>query len=57
MPRTLALDDVGTGEPLVLLHGIATDRHIGPFDLVEYSLGVAPTPVAGGADEPLLRAA
>lgn len=28
MPPILALDDVGTGEPLVLLHGIATDRRI-----------------------------
>lgn len=51
MSRTLALDNVGTGEPLVLLRGIATDRRI--WDLVL----VAPTPVAGGADEPLLRAA
>ncbi len=37
MPRTLALDDVGTGEPLVLLHGIATDRRI--WDLVLGHLG------------------
>src|SRR5579863_1844969 len=28
MPPLLALEDVGTGEPLVLLHGIATDRRI-----------------------------
>ena len=32
MASTLALDDVGTGEPLVLVHGIATDRSI--WDLV-----------------------
>ena len=32
MPPLLALDDVGTGEPLVLIHGIATDRSI--WDLV-----------------------
>lgn len=51
MPRTLALDDVGTGELLVLLRGIATDRRIWGLVLV------APTTVAGGADEPLLRAA
>jgi abhydrolase domain-containing protein 6 len=28
MPRLLALEQVGTGEPLVFLHGIATDRRI-----------------------------
>ena len=32
MPPRLALDDVGTGDPLVLVHGIATDRSI--WDLV-----------------------
>jgi pimeloyl-ACP methyl ester carboxylesterase len=32
MPPQLALDDVGTGDPLVLVHGIATDRSI--WDLV-----------------------
>src|SRR5579863_934676 len=32
MAALLALDDVGTGDPLILLHGIATDRHI--WDLV-----------------------
>src|ERR1700759_3434294 len=37
MPLTLALDDVGSGEPLVLLHGIATDRRI--WDLVLGQLG------------------
>jgi pimeloyl-ACP methyl ester carboxylesterase len=37
MQPTLALDDVGTGEPLVLLHGIATDRRI--WDLVLGHLG------------------
>ena len=28
MPALLALDDVGHGDPLVMLHGIATDRRI-----------------------------
>jgi len=32
MAALLALDDVGGGDPLILLHGIATDRHI--WDLV-----------------------
>lgn len=32
MASLLALDDLGTGEPLVLVHGIATDRSI--WDLV-----------------------
>lgn len=32
MQRRLATDETGQGEPLVLLHGIATDRHI--WDLV-----------------------
>ena len=32
MAALLALDDVGRGDPLILLHGIATDRHI--WDLV-----------------------
>jgi len=32
MAALLALDDVGEGDPLILLHGIATDRHI--WDLV-----------------------
>ena len=32
MPARLAVQESGTGEPLVLLHGIATDRHI--WDLV-----------------------
>jgi pimeloyl-ACP methyl ester carboxylesterase len=37
MPPIVALDDVGTGEPLVLLYGIATDRRI--WDLVLGHLG------------------
>lgn len=37
MPQLLALDDVGSGEPLLLLHGIATDRRI--WDLVLGPLG------------------
>jgi 3-oxoadipate enol-lactonase len=32
MAALLAVDDVGRGDPLILLHGIATDRHI--WDLV-----------------------
>ena len=32
MAALVALDDVGKGDPLILLHGIATDRHI--WDLV-----------------------
>ena len=36
MAPILALDDVGTGEPLVLIHGIATDRSI--WDLVTPAL-------------------
>ncbi|HEX3803180.1 MAG TPA: alpha/beta fold hydrolase [Solirubrobacteraceae bacterium] len=36
MAALLALDDLGSGEPLILLHGIATDRHI--WDLVTAEL-------------------
>jgi pimeloyl-ACP methyl ester carboxylesterase len=36
MAALLALDDLGSGEPLILLHGIATDRHI--WDLVSSGL-------------------
>ena len=36
MPSMLALDDLGTGDPLVLVHGIATDRSI--WDLVVHEL-------------------
>ena len=36
-PR-LAIEEVGEGEPLVLLHGIATDRHI--WDVVSPLLGL-----------------
>ena len=36
MPPLLALDDVGTGDPLILVHGIATDRSI--WDLVTPAL-------------------
>jgi pimeloyl-ACP methyl ester carboxylesterase len=32
MPPRLAVQEIGSGKPLVLLHGIATDRHI--WDLV-----------------------
>jgi pimeloyl-ACP methyl ester carboxylesterase len=36
MAALLAIDDLGSGEPLILLHGIATDRHI--WDLVSPEL-------------------
>lgn len=36
MPSLLATDEFGTGEPLVLVHGIATDRSI--WDLVVHEL-------------------
>lgn len=36
MPSPLAVDDLGTGQPLVLVHGIANDRSI--WDLVAGSL-------------------
>jgi pimeloyl-ACP methyl ester carboxylesterase len=56
MPPQLALDDVGTGEPLVLVHGIATDRSI--WDLVAAELArsrrVITLDVPGfGASEPV----
>ena len=44
MPPLLALEQVGTGEPLVLLHGIATDRRI--WDLVAGELSRARRVVA-----------
>ncbi|HWE59486.1 MAG TPA: alpha/beta fold hydrolase [Solirubrobacteraceae bacterium] len=39
MVPQLALDDVGTGEPLVLVHGIATDRSIWDLVVGELSRG------------------
>jgi pimeloyl-ACP methyl ester carboxylesterase len=37
MPSLLAMDEFGTGEPLVLVHGIATDRSIWQLVVAELS--------------------
>ena len=56
MPAQLALDDLGSGEPLVLVHGIATDRSIWDLTVGALSRGrrVITIDVPGfGASEPV----